>query len=106
MDEDLGSVHHNGADAETSVEVAADSRQLARPSNRRRVWIVAAGALVFVALVLAGIKAAQIRSMINAGKSFAPPPEAVTSAKVEASQWESSRAAVGTLVAVRGVTLA
>ena len=63
-------------------------------------------ALVAVVLILVGIKAAQIRSMINAGKSFAPPPESVTSAKVEASQWESSRSAVGTLVAVRAVTVA
>ncbi|MFL5310352.1 MAG: efflux RND transporter periplasmic adaptor subunit [Myxococcales bacterium] len=88
------------------MEVAASSGRVARRSNRRRVWIVAVAALLAVVLVLVGIKAAQIRSMINAGKSFAPPPESVTSAKVEAGQWESSRGAVATLVAVRAVTVA
>lgn len=78
----------------------------ARPSNRRRIWIVAIAALLGVILVLVGIKGLQIRTMINAGKSFAPPPESVSSAKVQASQWEASRSAVGTLVAVRAVTVA
>ena len=106
MDEYLGIARHDGTDPEGSVETATPSRHLPRRSNRRRVWIVAVAALVAVVLILVGIKAAQIRSMINAGKSFAPPPESVTSAKVEASQWESSRSAVGTLVAVRAVTVA
>jgi membrane fusion protein (multidrug efflux system) len=106
MDEDLGRIHHDTPDSEAPLEIAADLQQLPRSSNRRRVWIVAIAALVAVVLVLVGIKAAQIRAMINAGKSFAPPPESVTSAKVQAAEWEASRAAVGTLVAVRGVTLA
>jgi len=74
--------------------------------NRRRVWIIAILALLAVVVILAGIKAAQIATMIKAGKSFAPPPEAVTSAKVESVEWQASRPAVGTLVPVRGVTLA
>ena len=78
----------------------------ARPYNRRRIWIVAIAALLGEVLVLVGIKGLQIRTMINAGKSFAPPPESVSSAKVQASQWEASRSAVGTLVAVRAVTVA
>ena len=106
MEEDLGRSHDDRTDSEAPVEIAADLRQLPRSPKRRRVWIVAIGALAFVVLVLVGIKAAQIRSMINAGKSFAPPPESVTSAKVEATQWESSRSAVGTLVAIRAVTVA
>ncbi len=106
MEEDLGRSHDDRTDSEATVEIAADLRQLPRSPKRRRVWIVAIAALAFVVLVLVGIKAAQIRSMINAGKSFAPPPESVTSAKVEATQWESSRSAVGTLVAIRAVTVA
>src|SRR5207244_2116977 len=52
-------------------------------------------------------KGSQIATMISAGKSFSgPPPESVTSIKVEATAWEASRAAIGTLVAVRAVTLA
>jgi membrane fusion protein (multidrug efflux system) len=56
--------------------------------------------------ILVGVKAGQIITMVQAGESFVPPPEAVTSAKVEAAEWESTRAAIGSLVAVQGVTLA
>ena len=55
--------------------------------------------------ILVGVKAGQIVTMVRAGESFVPPPEAVSSATVEASQWESTRAAIGSLVAVHGVTL-
>src|SRR5262249_22942885 len=44
-------------------------------------------------------------AMVRAGKSFVPPPESVTTAKVESTQWQASRAAVGSLVAIHGVTL-
>ena len=88
------------------MEIAAGSQQTTMRMNKRRVWIIAILALLAVIVILAGIKAAQIATMIKAGKSFAPPPEAVTSAKVEAVEWQASRPAVGTLVAVRGVTLA
>ena len=106
MDEDLGGVHLGTSEMESSVESLAAPRQRSRAPSRRRVWILAIAALAAVILVLVGIKVAQIRTMIAAGKSFAMPPESVTAAKVEAAEWESSRAAVGTLVAVRAVTVA
>jgi len=87
------------------VEIAAGSQQTTMRMNKRRVWIIAILALLAVIVILAGIKAAQFGTMIKAGKSFAPPPEAVTSAKVESAEWQASRPAVGTLVPVRGVTL-
>jgi len=87
------------------VDIAAGSQQATVRVNRRRVWIIAILALLAVIVILAGIKAAQFGTMIKAGKSFAPPPEAVTSAKVESAEWQASRPAVGTLVPVRGVTL-
>ena len=87
------------------MDIAAGSQQATMRVNRRRVWIIAILALLAVIVILAGIKAAQIGTMIKAGKSFAPPPEAVTSAKVEQAEWQASRPAVGTLVAVRGVIL-
>lgn len=61
--------------------------------------------LIAVIGILGGIRAAQIGAMINAGKSFAPPPESVTSAKVEEVEWEQSIAAIGSLVAVHAATL-
>ena len=77
-----------------------------RSRTTKRFWVLAIVGLVAVILILAGIKAGQIGTMIKAGKSFAPPPETVTSAKVEPLEWQAGRAAIGTLVAVRGVTLA
>jgi membrane fusion protein (multidrug efflux system) len=74
--------------------------------TKTKLWIGAVAGILVVVAALAGVKAAQIGSMIKAGKSFVPPPEAVTSAKVESGQWEASRSAIGSLVAVRGVTLA
>ena len=85
--------------------MAAGTQFLTRPS-KWRVWVIAAVALVVVVGVLGAIKGGQIAKMINASKSFAIPPESVTSAQVDAQEWQASRAAVGTLVAIRAVTLA
>ncbi len=71
----------------------------------RRQWIVVGVGLVVVVGSLVGVKAGQIVGMVRASEAFVPPPEAVTSAKVEAASWEASRAAIGSLVAVRGVVL-
>jgi membrane fusion protein (multidrug efflux system) len=60
---------------------------------------------LFVVLLLLGIKGAQFGAMIKAGKAFVPPPESVSAAKVESVEWAGAQAAVGTLVALRGVTL-
>ena len=87
---------------EALVEMAATPVR----TSRRRVWFLAVASVLAVVVVLAGIKAGQIGAMIKSGKSFAPPPEAVTSAKVEAVRWQASRAAVATLVALRAVTVA
>ena len=73
--------------------------------TKTKQWVVAIAGLLLTIAVLIGIKAGQIGSMIKAGKAFVPPPEAVTSAQAEATEWEATRAAIGTLVAVRGVTL-
>jgi len=80
---------------------------LAAPVKKRsrRVWLVSIAGVVAVLVVLVGIRASQIVAMIKSGKSFVLPPESVTSAKVEQVQWQASRAAVGTLVAVRSVTV-
>src|SRR5882672_3146141 len=87
------------------VDLAAGTQQPPIRISKRRMWLFAIAALLGVVVILAGIKAAQIGTMIKAGKSFAMPPESVTSAKVAAEEWQGSRGAVGTLVAVRSVTL-
>lgn len=61
--------------------------------------------LLAVVGVLVGVKVAQIGKMIGAGKSFVPPPESVSTAKVQDYDWRATKAAIGTLVAVRAVTV-
>ncbi|MCA1828455.1 MAG: efflux RND transporter periplasmic adaptor subunit [Myxococcales bacterium] len=72
----------------------------------KRLWLFAIGGVVAATAALGGVKAAQIGAMIKGAKAFRPPPESVTSAHVESLRWQESRAAVGTLVAVRAVTVA
>ena len=84
---------------------AAFSNSPRKEPRKLRTWIIAILALVVVVAGLVVIKGDQFRVMMNAGKSFTIPPEAVTSAKVEAAQWESSRSAVATLVAMHAVTV-
>lgn len=74
-----------------------------RSKTRFRIFVVL-GILVVVG-VLAGIKVSQISAMIRAGKAFIPPPESVTTTTVQSVQWQPTRSAVGSLVAVHGVTL-
>jgi membrane fusion protein (multidrug efflux system) len=74
--------------------------------RKAKVWIIAAVGVLAILLVLAGIKFSQIRKMMAAGKDFKPPPESVTTTKVDKQSWLASREAVGTLVAVRAVTVA
>jgi membrane fusion protein (multidrug efflux system) len=74
--------------------------------TKTKLWIAIPLGLLLVVGALGGVKAAQIGAMIQAGASFAPPPEAVTSAEVQAVEWVDLRTAIGSLVAARGVTLA
>nr|WRX36523.1 efflux RND transporter periplasmic adaptor subunit [Cystobacterineae bacterium] len=73
--------------------------------GRKKQWALGILTLLAIVGVLVGIKAAQIGAMIDAGSAFVPPPEAVTSARVEAVEWQAARGAVGSILAVRGVTL-
>ena len=74
--------------------------------SKTRQRIVVVSGLVVVVAILVGVKANQIVTMVRAGESFVPPPQAVTSAKVQDARWEVTRGAVGTLVASQGVTVA
>ncbi len=92
---------------EETAEAGSDvATRLSSPvRSRRRITLLAILALVTVVVVLAGIKVLQIGTMIKAGKAFIPPPESVTSAKAESANWPVATPAVGTLIAVHGVTL-
>jgi len=71
-----------------------------------KLWVAVIVALVAATGTLAGVKALQIGAMIDSGKGFTPPPESVTTTKVSAAEWQPTRPAIGTLVALRGVVLA
>jgi len=73
--------------------------------SKRKPVLIAIGVVLLVVLVLGGIKAAQIRTMIAAGEAYVPPAQAVTTAEVRKVRWSTELTAVGTLVAVQGVTV-
>jgi len=73
--------------------------------GKKKPILIAIGAVVLTVIALGGVKAAQIRSMIAAGKAYVPPPQAVTTAEVSEVHWQSELTAVGSLVAVQGVTV-
>lgn len=73
--------------------------------TKTKLWIAIPLGLVLVVGVLGFVKAKQIGTMIKAGASFVPPPETVSTATVQEAQWAATRQAIGTLVAVRAVTL-
>jgi membrane fusion protein (multidrug efflux system) len=70
----------------------------------RRVWFVLMGA-IGVALALGVVKTLQIRSAIAEASSFQMPPEAVTTVEAKLQPWPSNLEAIGTVQAVRGVTV-
>ena len=55
--------------------------------------------------ILGAVKTLQIQAAIAQASSFLPPPEAVTTIKARQEQWPASLAAIGTVHAVRGVTV-
>lgn len=64
--------------------------------------------LVIVAILVAaigGFKYVQVKSAMAQQSSFQPPPEAVTTMVAQQQEWESTLEAIGTVVAVNGVTL-
>ena len=71
----------------------------------KRKFIIWIGAAVLVIAALAGIKGLQIRNAIAQGAKNVPPPEAVTTAKLEAQRWPQSIRAVGTVQPIQGVVL-
>jgi membrane fusion protein (multidrug efflux system) len=64
--------------------------------------------LVLLVGALVGVKAKQISNLIQAGEAFAkagPPPESVSTDVTRELSWEGSLTAVGSVAAVRGVSI-
>lgn len=71
----------------------------------RKILLTTVGLLVLIAGI-AGIKALQIRKMVEQGAQFVSPPTKVAVTRVRIEEWESVLTAIGSLVAVQGVTVA
>jgi membrane fusion protein (multidrug efflux system) len=70
----------------------------------RRTWLM----LMMVTggvFALGAVKVLQIQAAIAQASSFQPPPEAVTTILARSEQWPTTLSAIGTVRAVRGVTL-
>lgn len=70
----------------------------------KKVFLTAAGILL-LAGVIAGIKALQIRALIDAGKNAPKPIETVSTTLVEPDQWVRSVESVGSIRPVQGADL-
>src|SRR5215813_9689154 len=51
------------------------------------------------------VKVKQVQNMIAQGAAYQPPPEAVTTIVASQEEWPSTLTAIGTVAAVRGVTV-
>jgi membrane fusion protein (multidrug efflux system) len=60
---------------------------------------------IAVVTALGFIKVKQVQTAIAQGAAFQPPPEAVTTIVASQEQWPSTLTAIGTVAAVRGVTV-
>lgn len=70
----------------------------------KRIFI-AIGALMLIVVPIVAVKVSQIMALIAAGESFVQPPESVSSFEVEKQTWRTRLSAVGTVAAVRAVTV-
>lgn len=71
----------------------------------KRKILTAVAVVLAVVLGLAGIKVWQIRTLIAAGSSFAPPPETISAAVAHEEKWQDTLTAIGSISAVQGVTV-
>ncbi len=72
----------------------------------KRKIVIAIGIVFVIVLGLAGVKALQIYKLIAFGKSYAPPPETISSAVAREEQWQNTLTAVGSIDPQSGVTIA
>ncbi len=71
---------------------------------KKRMIIMLTSMTVFIAVV-GFVKFTQIRAAIAQGAAWQPPPEAVTTIVAAQAEWPTTRRAIGTVAAVRGVTV-
>ena len=70
-----------------------------------RKILIAVFVVLLVVGTLAGVKTLQIRTLMAAGKSFASPPESVSSVLAREEKWQGTITAIGSVTAFQGVTV-
>lgn len=70
-----------------------------------RKIVIAVFIVLMIAGSLVGIKALQVNKLKEVGKTYAPPPESVSSVVVREEAWQGTLSAIGSIVAIQGVTL-
>src|SRR5215470_13723454 len=70
----------------------------------KRMIVMLAATMTIVA-ALGFVKFKQIQTAIAQGAAYQPPPEAVTTIVASQEAWPSTLTAIGTVAAVRGVTV-
>jgi membrane fusion protein, multidrug efflux system len=70
----------------------------------RRMWLMVMAVVGGIG-VLGAVKVLQIQTAIAQASSFQPPPEAVTTVVATREEWPAALGAIGTVHAVRGVTV-
>jgi membrane fusion protein, multidrug efflux system len=70
----------------------------------KRMLLMLAVAIAVIG-TLGFVKFQQIQSAMAEGAGFQPPPEAVTTVVAQQEEWPATLTAIGTLAAVRGVTV-
>ena len=71
----------------------------------RRKIVVAIAIVLAVLGSLAGVRILQVRKLVAAAHSFAPPPETVSSFVLREEKWQATLTAIGSITAVQGVTV-
>jgi membrane fusion protein (multidrug efflux system) len=71
---------------------------------RKRMVVMLVAVAGFLTLI-GGVKFRQIQAGMAMAASFQPPPEAVTTMKAPREEWPAALTAIGTVAAVRGVTV-
>ena len=71
---------------------------------KKRMLLMLGAMAVFI-LAVGSVKFFQIKAAIAQASSFQPPPEAVTTLVAGQEQWPATLSAIGSVAAVRGVTL-
>src|SRR5437016_4419444 len=79
-------------------------RTIVKGETMKRI-IIAVAIVLLVVGGLGGIKVLQIKTLVAAGKGFAPPPETVSSAVAREEKWQGTLTAIGSITAVQGVTI-